>query len=183
MQRIIDGFFRALEHLLVACLTLMVFMVLGNVILRYTMNSGIDISEELSRYLFVWLTFIGAVVAFREGAHLGVDSLVAKLSRTGKMVCLVLSDLLMLVCCAVFFWGTWQQAGINLTNKATISGISMLWVYGVGFFTSTSIAVMIVAKLVRAATGRLSDAELVEVVENEGLKEAEAIANTAALKR
>ena len=123
------------------------------------------------------------MVAFREGAHLGVDSLVAKLSRTGKMVCLVLSDLLMLVCCAVFFWGTWQQAGINFTNKATISGISMLWVYGVGFFTSTAIGVMIVAKLVRAATGRLSDAELVEVVENEGLKEAEAIANTAALKR
>jgi TRAP-type C4-dicarboxylate transport system permease small subunit len=110
LQRIIDGFFRALEFILVACLGAMVVMVLGNVILRYTMNSGIDMSEEMSRYIFVWLTFIGAVVAFREGAHLGVDSLVAHLPPTGKLVCLVLSDLLMLVCCAVCFWGTWQQA-------------------------------------------------------------------------
>lgn len=183
MQRIIDGFFRALEFILVACLGAMVVMVLGNVILRYTLNSGIDMSEEMSRYLFVWLTFIGAVVAFREGAHLGVDSLVAHLPRTGKMVCLVLSDLLMLLCCGVFFWGTWQQAGINLTNFAPISGISMLWVYGVGFFTSTAIAVMIVAKLVRAATGRLTDAELVEVVENEGLKEAEDVVHAAGSRR
>jgi TRAP-type C4-dicarboxylate transport system permease small subunit len=99
------------------------------------------------------------------------------------MVCLVLSDLLMLVCCGVFFWGTWQQASINLTNTAPISGISMLWVYGVGFFTSTAIGAMIVAKLVRAMMGRLTDAELVEVVENEGLKEAQALANSAAMKR
>ncbi|MEO5883317.1 MAG: TRAP transporter small permease subunit, partial [Caldimonas sp.] len=43
-------------------LATMVVLVFGNVVLRYGFNSGITASEELSRFLFVWLTFMGAVV-------------------------------------------------------------------------------------------------------------------------
>lgn len=46
----------------------MVVMVFGNVVLRYAFNSGIAISEEVSRWLFVWITFLGAIVAVRERA-------------------------------------------------------------------------------------------------------------------
>jgi TRAP-type transport system small permease protein len=53
-----------------------VAMVFGNVMLRWFADSGILISEEMSRFFFVWLTFIGAVVVMRENAHLGVDALV-----------------------------------------------------------------------------------------------------------
>jgi hypothetical protein len=44
----------------------MVVMVFGNVVLRYAFNSGITVSEELSRWLFVWMTFMGAVVALKD---------------------------------------------------------------------------------------------------------------------
>lgn len=37
----------------------MVVLVFTNVVLRYALNSGIAVSEELSRWLFVWLTFLG----------------------------------------------------------------------------------------------------------------------------
>ena len=47
---------------MVLLLAAMVVMVFGNVVLRYLFDTGIDVSEELSRYFFVWLTFIGAVV-------------------------------------------------------------------------------------------------------------------------
>jgi TRAP-type C4-dicarboxylate transport system permease small subunit len=60
--------------LMVVCLALMVVMVFGNVVLRYGFNSGITVSEELSRWLFVWMTFLGAVVAVRNHAHLGTDT-------------------------------------------------------------------------------------------------------------
>ena len=160
MQRIIDGFFRGLEFILVACLTSMVIMVLGNVVLRYTLNSGIDISEEMSRYLFVWLTFIGAVVVMREHLHLGVDMLVGKFGRKGRLACMMTSDALILFCCAVFFWGTWQQAAVNASNVATVTGISMLWVFGVGYFTSVAIGLMVLMRLLRAFTGNVSEREL-----------------------
>ena len=61
------------------CLAVMVVLVFGNVVLRYGFNLGITVSEELSRLLFVWLTFLGAIVALREHGHLGVDMLVSRL--------------------------------------------------------------------------------------------------------
>lgn len=105
MERFINLFFKTLELLIVVSLVAMVFMVFGNVVLRFTMNSGILISEEMSRYCFIWLTYIGAMVAMREKGHLGVDTLVKHLPMLGKKFCLLLSELLMLWCNLVFFGG------------------------------------------------------------------------------
>jgi TRAP-type C4-dicarboxylate transport system permease small subunit len=162
MNRMIDGMFHLFEATMVALLAGMTFMVLGNVVLRYLFESGIDLSEELSRFCFVWLTFIGAVAVARKNMHLGVETMVAWLGRRGRLVCLVLSDLLVIVCCAVFFWGTWQQADINATFAAPVSGISMLWVYGIGFLASVGIGLIAVARLLRIAAGRLDPRELDE---------------------
>jgi TRAP-type C4-dicarboxylate transport system permease small subunit len=73
---------------------------------------------------------------------------------------MIASDALVLLCCAVFFWGTWRQAPLNASNIAPITGIPMLWIYGVGFFTSLGIGVITALRLVRALTGRLRAHEL-----------------------
>jgi TRAP-type C4-dicarboxylate transport system permease small subunit len=155
-----EGFFRLLERLMVLLLASMVAMVFGNVVLRWTVDSGIDVSEEMSRFFFVWLTFIGAVVVMREHAHLGVDALVGRLGPKGRLVCMVLSDAIILFCCVVFFWGTWKQAGINATNVAPVTGISMLWVFGVGYFTSVAIGLMVLSRIARALSGQVTEREL-----------------------
>jgi TRAP-type transport system small permease protein len=160
VNRVVTFFFKGLEGLMVLLLAAMVIMVFGNVVLRYLFDTGIDVSEELSRFFFVWLTFIGAVVVGRENAHLGVETLVAKLGNNGRKVCMVLSDLFVIVCCAVFFWGTWLQAEINATNYAPITEISMLWVYGVGFFSSLGLGLMALFRILRVLTGRIGEHEL-----------------------
>jgi TRAP-type transport system small permease protein len=152
-------FFRGLETLLVALLAGMVVMVFGNVMLRWFADSGLTFSEEMSRF-FVWLTFIGAVVVMRENAHLGVDALVRVLGPRGRYICMIVSDLIVLGCCILFFWGTWKQAPLNYTNLAPVTGINMLWVFGVGFFTSIGIGLMVLARLIRALTLNLRPGEL-----------------------
>lgn len=72
---------RLLEAFIAFCLVAMVVMVFGNVVLRYGFGSGLVMSEELSRFAFIWLVFVGAVVAMHEGAHLGVDTVVTALPR------------------------------------------------------------------------------------------------------
>ena len=67
------GYCKVLEVVIAVCLLAMVVLVFGNVVLRYAFNSGIAVSEELSRWFFVWLTFLGAIVALREHAHLGTE--------------------------------------------------------------------------------------------------------------
>jgi TRAP-type transport system small permease protein len=160
MSRLIAWSFKAMEGLLVLLLAAMVVMVFGNVLLRYLFDTGIDISEELSRFFFVWLTFIGAVVVGRENAHLGVETLVIRLGDVGRKLCMVLSDSFVVLCCVVFFWGTWQQAGVNASNYAPITEISMLWIYGVGYFTSLGLGGMAILRILRVVSGRLDEQEL-----------------------
>ena len=160
MAKATEWAFRALEVVLVVLLAGMVVMVFGNVVLRYGFNSGIVVSEELSRYFFVWLTFVGAVVTFRENAHLGVETLVQRFGRSGRLICLILSDAIILLCMAAFFWGTWKQSAINASMTAAVVGISMIWIYGIGFFTSIGIGGLTAIRLFRALTGRITDEEI-----------------------
>ena len=158
---------------MVACLVAMVAMVFGNVVLRYGFNSGITISEEMSRYCFIWLTYIGAMVAMREGGHLGVDTLVKRLPLLGKKVCLFISECLMLFCNVLFLMGTYQMHNLQVTNVSPVVGISMIWVYGIGYIVAVVMGIFNLNMLWRLVTGQLSEDEMVQVVEAEGLKEAE----------
>ncbi len=167
MQKLIDGFFGLLKVFIVFCLAAMVVLVFGNVVLRYGFNTGITVSEELSRWFFVYLTFVGAVVAMHERNHLGVDTLVARLPPIGKKICLVASLLLMLACTWLFLQGSWQQTIINLDVKAPVTGLSMGIFYGVGIFFSVCTGVILLYDLYRVLTGQISDDELVMVKESE----------------
>lgn len=167
MRRAIDAFFRLLEFLVVVCMVAMVVMVFGNVVLRYGFNSGITVSEELSRYCFIWLTYIGAMVAMRDGAHLGVDTLIKKLPLTGKKGCFAANQLLMLFCNVLFFMGTYEMHELQVTNVSPVVGISMIWVYGIGYIVSVVMGIINLNKLWRLVTGRVSELELVQVMESE----------------
>jgi TRAP-type C4-dicarboxylate transport system permease small subunit len=167
MRQVIDLFFKLLEFLVVVCLVAMVIMVFGNVVLRYGFNSGISISDEMSRYCFIWLTYIGAMVAMRDKGHLGVDTLVRRLSLGGKKLCFFLSEVLMLCCNALFFWGTWQMHELQVTNISPVVGISMIWIYGIGYVTASAMAVMNLNQLFLLFTGQLNEDDLVMVVESE----------------
>lgn len=160
MQKLIDLFYRFLEILLVILLAGMALMVFVNVVLRYAANSGIDLSEEMSRYFFVWVTFIGAVVAHREHLHLGVETLVAHLGRKGRLALMAISNLIVMLCSGIFFWGTWVQLPINTSMTSPVAGLSMGWVYGIGMFTGGGIFLITLERLIRQITGRITDDEI-----------------------
>ena len=172
MKKLIDGFFRFLEFLVVLAMVGMVAMVFGNVVLRYGFNSGIDVSDEMSRYFFIWLTYIGAMIAMREKGHLGVDTVVKLLPRAGKKACLFVSESLMLWCNRLFFLGTWKMHALQVTNVSPVVGISMIWVYGVGYVVGTVMALFNVHVLWRLLSGRITDDELVQVVDSEDVPQA-----------
>ena len=167
MRRALDAFFHLLEFLVVACMAAMVIMVFGNVVLRYGFNSGITVSDEMSRYCFIWLTYIGAMVAMRDGAHLGVDTLIRRLPSMGRKVCFFINQSLMLFCNVLFFMGTFQMHVLQQTNISPVVGISMIWVYGIGYVTASVMGVMNLHRLWQLFTGRLSDEQLVQVLESE----------------
>jgi TRAP-type C4-dicarboxylate transport system permease small subunit len=173
LQAIVRYFFKLLEVLVVVFMVAMVVMVFGNVVLRYGFNSGISISDEMSRYCFIWLTYVGAMVAMREGGHLGVDTLVKHLPIHGKKVCLFLSETLMLLCNALFFLGTYKMHELQVTNISPVVGISMIWVYGIGYVVGIVMGIINLRVLYRLLSGTITESELLQVVETEGLADAE----------
>jgi TRAP-type C4-dicarboxylate transport system permease small subunit len=172
---LIDRFCRLLDLLIAAFLAVMVVMVFGNVVLRYVFNSGIAVSEELSRWLFVWMTFIGAIVALKEHGHLGTDMLVSRLGRRGKIVCMVLSQLLMLWVTWLLLQGSWTQTLINKDVEAPVTGAPMALVYLAGVAFAVPALLLLAAQLFRTLTGRLRDDELVMVQESEDLAHVQAV--------
>lgn len=175
MKRLIDGYCRLLEWLIVLALALMVVLVFGNVVLRYAFNSGITVSEEVSRWLFVWLTFLGAIVALKEHGHLGTDMLVSKLPPRGKRACLVVAQLLMLYVTWLLFSGSLTQARINVDVEAPVTGMSVSIFYAAGVVFAVSAGVLLLNELWRTLTGQLADRDLVMVQESEDLAQVQAL--------
>ncbi|OYD50114.1 TRAP transporter small permease [Acidovorax kalamii] len=168
-DRVLRGYTRVLDVLSGLCLAVMVVLVFGNVVLRYTLNSGITVSEELSRWLFVWLTFMGAVVALREHGHLGTDALVSRLPAVGKKACLVLAQIAMLYVSWLLLSGSWAQMLINWETEAPVTGASVGIFYASGVLMGGSGMAILLHDLLRTLFVPLAEHELVMVQESEEL--------------
>jgi TRAP-type C4-dicarboxylate transport system permease small subunit len=175
IDAVIERFCRAIDALIATALAVMVLLVFGNVVLRYVFNSGIAVSEEMARWLFVWLCFMGAVVALKEGAHMGTDMLVSRLPLAGKKACAVLGQVLMLYLTWLFLDGSWQQARINLDMHAPVTGLPVAVFYGSGVVFSVLAGGLLLLQLLRTLTGGVSENELVMVKESEKQAHLEAI--------
>lgn len=167
MDRLISRYCKLIEMVTVALLALMVALVFSNVVLRYLFNSGITVAEELSRWLFVWLTFLGSVVALRNHGHLGTEFLVGRLGPLGRRLCLVAGYLLMLFVCWLLFGGAWEQTRLNWNVSAPSSGASLGWFYLAGVVFAASAGIILLWELFRLATGRVADEELIIIRESE----------------
>ena len=175
MNQLIERYCRFLDGVIALALALMVVLVFGNVVLRYGFNTGITVSEEVSRWLFVWLTFLGAIVALKEHGHLGSDMLVSRLPTIGKKICLVAGQLLMLYITWLLLKGSYQQAVINWDVQAPVTGAPVAIFYSAGIVFAIASGAILLYELWLALSGRLRDDELVMVKESEEAGELEAL--------
>ncbi|MBN6067104.1 TRAP transporter small permease [Aggregatibacter actinomycetemcomitans] len=139
---------KVIEVTVVLILSAMSILVFLNVVLRYGFNSSINVTEEVSRYMFVWLTFLAAVLAFNENQHVSVTMLTDKLSAAGRNILGIFTDIAILFCCYLIIDGSWIQFRLNLTNIAPISGLPQGITYLASVIAGVFIAVLILARLV-----------------------------------
>lgn len=160
LEKYVIGLFNTL---IVVFLAIMLVLVFGNVVLRYGFNSGITVSEELSRILFVWLTFLGAVVAMKDHAHLGIDSLTKRLPPLGKKICVVITSFLVLGVCGLVLVGSWKQTVINMGTSFSATGLPVAVHYATGIVASIGIGVYLIRNIYVVLSGKATDADLVTV--------------------
>ncbi|NJL26942.1 MAG: TRAP transporter small permease [Thermoanaerobaculia bacterium] len=91
-----DGLTRALEHFIVVTMALLVVDVVWGVFTRYALGQQAKWSEELARFLLVWVALLGGAVAFGTKAHLGVDYFVGWLHPAARKAAAVAAHLVVL---------------------------------------------------------------------------------------
>ncbi|MGL4323068.1 MAG: TRAP transporter small permease [Beijerinckiaceae bacterium] len=149
---------RFIEAILMAGFVAMLVLIFGNVVLRYGFDSGIIMAEEVSRMLFVWLTFGGAYLVAIEDGHLGMSSITGALGPKARRACLLLAEGLSLICMALVVIGCWRQVVINIDNHAPITGLPLAVTYMAGFACGIGIGILNLLALWRLATGRMPGA-------------------------
>jgi TRAP-type C4-dicarboxylate transport system permease small subunit len=158
---------RLLHFAIAVCLALMAIFVFGNVVLRYFFNSGITWSEEVSRFLFIWLIFLGSILALKDNEHLGVDTLLKKLSGKAKKAVFVLNNLLLLATLALVADGSWKLTMTNMDQSAPATNMPYAYINIFGVVISVGMAIIVLGNLYRVVANKTSDDELIMTTDSE----------------
>jgi len=152
IEKLARAYFTLLKAAIVILLTAMVVMVFVNVVLRFLFNTGIPVSEELSRWCFVWLTFLGAILVLHERKHLGVDVLLQALRPAALRGCLIVANVLMLYATWLVLLGSIEQTLLNVGASAPASGLSQAWLFGSGVIFAVSTGLILLVQLYQLLT-------------------------------
>jgi TRAP-type transport system small permease protein len=145
ISRVMD---KTLSYTLAVLLVAMSAVVFGNVMSRYFLNTTWGWYEEVSRFMLIWIVFLGAVVALIRSDHLGIDLLSLVFPpRICRMIA-VLTDLLVLAALAIMCKGAWDMAIDSLASGWVASSIPIPygWVYMIG---PVSAALMFIQTLIK----------------------------------
>lgn len=168
-----------LRWIVILCMAGMLCLIFCNVVLRYAFNSGIYLSEGISGLLYVWMTFIGALLVLYERGHIGVDMLVRRLPMSLRRMAFAATHLVMLYVTWLLLVGSWQQMQINLSTISPATMLPIGLVYAAGVFFAAMSGMFLISQLLLLVTGRLTN---LTVAVSEDEEEAERLMAEGALK-
>ena len=129
MKRFLDGYHRLLTWLMVATVAILIVPVTLQVVSRYTALIPPWIwTEELSRFLFIWMIMLGAMIAVREGTHFVVDVL-PELPPRPAAALQVVSNVFVLVFALVFVWWGIQFVRFGWDQTSELAELPMVFIF------------------------------------------------------
>lgn len=114
---------------IIAISVLMVAVTLAQVIFRYVIAAPLPWSEELARYCFVWIVFLGGAIGLSRGIHLGVDLLVNTFPERLRLAMDALTSALIACFAAVVAYASLPVLNINMMQRSPALGVQMSWIY------------------------------------------------------
>lgn len=131
MRKILKWFDDHLESVLcVLFMSVMTLVVFVQVIMRYVFGSSLSWSEELARYCFIWLIYVGTALGCKEMQNIKIDAALYLFPKKLRPYIVILGDL-----CILAFAMYILITGVNLTHlqllfdkRSPAMQISMAWV-------------------------------------------------------
>lgn len=117
------------EAAILLLLFAMVVSAMAQVITRYVFNAPLTWSEELSRYLFIWLSFLGTWYAWVRREHLGIDLLPEALPPPARRVLLVLLEAIVLLFAVASMYYGQRILQVSVRQPSAVLRVPMVWIY------------------------------------------------------
>lgn len=96
------------EIILVAMLAVMVILIFLQVVMRYVFQDSLSWSEEVSRYFFLWIIWLGAAFATKKNAHISLDFVTRRLPKNGRIIAEILKNVLWLAFAIFLAYISWK---------------------------------------------------------------------------
>lgn len=120
---------RVVDAVAIAAFAGMFACVLGQVLFRYFLGSPLTWSDELARYLFVWASFLGWIIAARRRSHLSIDMAASRAGPRGRAVLRLVGALAGLAFAGLLVFYGWRITARNLDVETTTLFFTMGVVY------------------------------------------------------
>lgn len=114
---------------LVTIFSLMIAVTFAQVIFRYVVRSPLPWSEELARYCFVWIVFLGATLGLERGVHIGVDILTILLPSRIQRWLAAVNEVLILGFVLLIILASVSVVDANRLQFSPALGLQMAKVY------------------------------------------------------
>ena len=144
----VDKLFRAIEILIAIFLGVMIFFTFLNVVLRQ-FGMGFAQTEEISRICFIYLIYLGAIIAARENQHLMFDTLMLKLPEKGQRVLYAIIQLIIIWLMATLANGSITNAWNNRNDFWVATHIPVFMVHFAGVLLGVSVIIISIVNLYR----------------------------------
>lgn len=133
------------EVTIITMFSVMVIVIFAQVIMRYVFNNSLYWSEELGKFLFVWISWLGISLGEREGEHIKITMLTSRLSFKKAHIFNIISSLIVLGICLITFYFSSSLVISQWTTKYAGIHISISWGYlavavGTGLMSIRSVA-------------------------------------------
>lgn len=96
---------------------------------RYVLGSSPLWAEEVPRLLFIWLSYLGIVVATRRGQNIRVTFFIEQLPPKGRLILEIFMHLVVVIMLVVLFWNVWPIIGLNLKGTMYSTGWNNAWFF------------------------------------------------------
>ncbi len=154
MKRALDLLQNVLAGLMTGLLVLFTVVVAYQVFSRYVGFIPRFIwTEEIARYSFVWMLFLGAAIAVRTGSHFTIDLLPTMSPRLSRLVDVTVASLMLAVALLILFGGV-RFAQIGMNRVSTSSGLRLGYVYMALPVSGAAMVVFLLERLVNVLRGR-----------------------------
>ncbi|MEI4472330.1 TRAP transporter small permease [Frigidibacter sp. MR17.24] len=146
---------KLLEAFVALLLFVLVAMVFTNVMLRFFLNSGIVVTEELSRITMSILILSGAVLALIQQRHISMTLVVDRLPEAAKKVVVLITGIVMLYGNWLLAQGAWAQARLNFSSSYPISGLPSATIYVTATLAGAALALVVAGRMALILSGRM----------------------------